>query len=122
MDREVKSKSKTKILHRGISELVRRATIGALYPYGPPRRDLRNLPSIQELLDEGEVNVFQTVTETSPDTDTEFVDSDSETTLPIVEVKVPTDGTVRNLEEFISNYNEHSSIGKPFLFVILKIF
>uniref|UniRef100_A0A1I7U155 ANK_REP_REGION domain-containing protein n=2 Tax=Caenorhabditis tropicalis TaxID=1561998 RepID=A0A1I7U155_9PELO len=103
--------TKSRVSRRGISELVRRATIGALFPYGSvPRRNLQDLPSIRELLDESDL--FETETETETENDTEF-DSDSEVILPTVQIVIPTDGTVRNVEEFIANYEEHS-FGKPF--------
>ncbi|CAP35200.2 Protein CBG17584 [Caenorhabditis briggsae] len=98
---QMNRKSKVRISNRGISELVRRATIGALFPNGPvPRRTMHDLPSIRELMDESDI--FETETETENESDSEIV-------LPTVKVTVPTDGTVRNLEEFISNYDEHSS-------------
>lgn len=103
-----KSKSKSRILNRGISELVRRATIGALFPHGPvTNRHLQDLPSIKELLDESDDE-----TETEIDSETE-----SDTPLPTIEVKVPTDGTIRDVEEFISSYEQalEPKTGKSFL-------
>uniref|UniRef100_A0A8R1E204 Uncharacterized protein n=1 Tax=Caenorhabditis japonica TaxID=281687 RepID=A0A8R1E204_CAEJA len=106
-------KKSAKSLNRGISDLVRRATVAALYPYGNfSQTNARGLPSIQELLDESDGFPVRTETGIASDGDETEPDSDLEDAPPTIDVIVPTDGSVRNMEEFVANYNPQNTLGK----------